>query len=173
MEETLHQTMDELFLPMLFTSLTTVVGFASLVMTPIPPVQVFGAFVAFGVFVAWLLSLLFIPAYAMLMPPSALDNFGQAHEGDGRSREPSPQDLRDFSMRCRVPVLVGLVVVMIVAGYGVIAMIVVNDNPVNWFKTGHPLRVADQVMNEHLPAPTSPTSSWPGEERRPSWSRRG
>ncbi len=77
MEETLYHTMRELFLPMAFTSLTTVVGFASLLSTPIPPVQVFGAFVAFGVLVAWILSLVFIPAYAMLMPPSTLDKFGR------------------------------------------------------------------------------------------------
>jgi predicted RND superfamily exporter protein len=134
---------------MAFTSLTTVAGFASLVMTPIPPVQVFGAFVAFGVFVAWILSLLFIPAYAMLMPRSALDRFGRAHEGDA-APEGHLQKIRRFSVRHRVAVLVTVSIVMVVAGYGV-TRIVVNDNPVNWFKPGSPLRVADRVMNEHLP----------------------
>jgi len=28
--------------------------------------------------------------------------------------------------------------------------VVVNDNPVRWFKAGHPLQVADKVMNQHL-----------------------
>ncbi len=149
MAQTLHHTMRELFLPMAFTSLTTVVGFASLVMTPIPPVQVFGAFVAFGVLVAWLLSLLFIPAYAMLMPPSVLDKFGHVHEGDA-APETHLHKIRHFAVRRRVPLLVAVSVVMLVAGYGV-TRIVVNDNPVNWFKPGSPLRVADRVMNEHLP----------------------
>ena len=45
--------------------------------------------------------------------------------------------------------MIGLVLVMLVAGYGV-SQIVVNDNPVNWFKADHRLRVADRVMNEHL-----------------------
>lgn len=148
MEETLYHTMRELFLPMAFTSLTTVVGFASLVATPIPPVQVFGAFVAFGVFVAWLLSLLFIPAYAMLMPSSTLDNFGHAHEGPA-APESHLQKIYRFSVKYRVAVLSGLAIIMVVAGYGV-TKIVVNDNPVNWFKPGSPLRVADKVMNEHL-----------------------
>ena len=148
MEETLYHTMRELFLPMAFTSLTTVVGFASLIATPIPPVQVFGAFVAFGVFVAWLLSLLFIPAYAMLMPASTLENFGQAHEGSA-APDSHLQKIYRFSVRYRALVMGGLAVIMIVAGYGV-SRIVVNDNPVNWFKAGSPLRVADKVMNEHL-----------------------
>jgi hypothetical protein len=149
MEETLYHSMRELFLPMLFTSLTTVAGFASLIMTPIPPVQVFGAFVAFGVFVAWLLSLLFIPAYAMLMPPSVLEKFGTTHEGEA-APETFLHTIRHFAVRRRVPVLATLSIVMVIAGYGV-TRIVVNDNPVNWFKPGSPLRVADKVMNEHLP----------------------
>ena len=44
--ETLRRVMRELFRPMLYTSLTSAVGFASLMLAPIPPVRVFGAFVA-------------------------------------------------------------------------------------------------------------------------------
>ncbi len=47
---------------MLFTSVTSAVGFVSLALTPIPPVQVFGAFVAFGILLAFLLTIVFIPA---------------------------------------------------------------------------------------------------------------
>jgi predicted RND superfamily exporter protein len=145
---TLRDTVGDLFLPMAFTSLTTVVGFGALIATPIPPVQVFGAFVAFGVFSAWLLSLLFIPAWVKLMPAEALANFGRVHEGDA-APESHLHAIMNFSLRARVPLMVGLLIVMIVAGYGV-TQIVVNDNPVNWFKPGSPLRVADRVMNEHL-----------------------
>ncbi|MCD8563394.1 MAG: MMPL family transporter [Alphaproteobacteria bacterium] len=49
----LEHVMHELFKPMLYTSLTTMAGFASLATTPIPPVQVFGIFIAFGVAMAW------------------------------------------------------------------------------------------------------------------------
>ncbi len=38
---------------------------------------------------------------------------------------------------------------MIVAGIG-LKMIIVNDNPVKWFKSNHPLRVADVTLNRHL-----------------------
>lgn len=148
LDVTLRDTVGDLFLPMAFTSLTTVVGFGALVATPIPPVQVFGAFVAFGVFSAWLLSILFIPAWVKLMPADALARFGRVHEGDAAPDSHLHAIMR-FSLRARVPLMVGLLVVMVVAGYGV-SRIVVNDNPVNWFKAGSPLRVADQVMNEHL-----------------------
>ncbi|MFQ5946761.1 MAG: RND family transporter, partial [Anaerolineae bacterium] len=42
--EALLSTMDEVFTPCLYTSLTTAVGFGSLALARIPPVQVFGAF---------------------------------------------------------------------------------------------------------------------------------
>ena len=44
---TISRVVEHLFRPMLFTSLTSSVGFLSLLLTPIPPVQIFGAFVAF------------------------------------------------------------------------------------------------------------------------------
>ena len=44
--ETLEEVMRTLFTPMLYTSLTTVAGFGSLAFAPIPPVKVFGVFVA-------------------------------------------------------------------------------------------------------------------------------
>jgi len=148
MRKTIIGTMDELFLPMIFTSLTTVVGFASLIVTPIPPVQVFGGFVAFGIASAWLLSVTFNIAYAVLLPKKALANFGAAEKGGGPMRG-AMHFIRDFSLRLHKPIVVVGVLVFLLSAVGV-SRIVVNDNPVKWFKPGHPLRVADGVMNEHL-----------------------
>ena len=61
----MRAVMQQLFRPMLFTTPTTSAGFATLALTLIPPVQVFGVFVAIGVLLAWLWSILFIPAYFM------------------------------------------------------------------------------------------------------------
>ncbi len=80
---TIRNTILKLFTPILFTTLTTVVGFASLAMTPIPPVRVFGIFVAFGIMVAWLLSITFNPAFAVLIPSKSLRNFGKSDDAHG------------------------------------------------------------------------------------------
>ena len=61
--KTILDVMDALFMPMLYTSLTSAAGFASLALTPIPPVQVFGIFVALGinnVIVTGILTVLFM-----------------------------------------------------------------------------------------------------------------
>ena len=66
-------------MPMLYTSLTSAAGFASLALTPIPPVQVFGVFVAMGIMSAWVLTVTFMPAYVMFIRPRTLERFGAAH----------------------------------------------------------------------------------------------
>ena len=68
--------MRTLFVPMFYTSITTTAGFASLALTPIPPVRVFGLFVTVGVMVAWLMTMTFVPAYVMLLPERSLEGFG-------------------------------------------------------------------------------------------------
>ena len=75
---TIREVMESLFTPMLYTSLTSAAGFASLALTPIPPVQVFGVFVAIGIMTAWVCTVIFIPAYIMMMKEKSLENFGHA-----------------------------------------------------------------------------------------------
>lgn len=145
---TIRKTILKLFTPMLFTSLTTVVGFASLALTPIPPVRVFGIFVAFGIIVAWLLSITFNPAFAVLLSTNALRNFGKKDESH-RPLTFALHAIRDFNRKHYKAVLVTSAVVVIVSAVG-LSMIVVNDNPVKWFKSNHPLRVADVTLNDHL-----------------------
>ena len=145
---TIRNTIMELFTPMLFTSLTTVVGFLSLATTPIPPVRVFGIFVAFGIFAAWILSLTFNPAFAVLISDKTLRNFGKKDEEHGPFSK-IMHVFRDFTKSYYRYILGGAVVVAIIAVVGLMK-IQVNDNPVKWFKKNHPLRVADETMNKHL-----------------------
>lgn len=148
MRRTVVETMDELFLPMLFTSVTTIVGFTSLVLTPIPPVQVFGAFVAFGIAVAWILSIMFNTSFAVLLPQKSLKDFGASEEGHGVMRS-AMRLIRDYSLKFNKLIVAAGVIVLIASAVG-LTRIVVNDNPVNWFKADHPLRIADDVMSRHL-----------------------
>jgi len=141
-------TMDELFMPMIFTSLTTIVGFGSLMSASIPPVQVFGAFVAFGVAAAWLLSVTFNPAYAVLLPKKRLSTFGRTDEGKSILARVLPP-LGRWSARSRYYVVTATVLALLVAAVG-IGKIQVNDNPTRWFKPNHPIRVAEAALRAHL-----------------------
>ncbi len=152
--KTIVHVVDALFMPMLYTSLTSAAGFASLALTPIPPVQVFGVFVAVGILSAWALTILFMPAYVMFIKPQTLEKFGAAQH-DGEVHEAPGLIGRLLKRLGRLtyvqakPILMLSVIVLIIAGYG-ISLIVINDNPVKWFTPTHPIRVADRVLNEHF-----------------------
>ena len=140
--------MDELFKPMIFTTATTVVGFGSLMSASIPPVRVFGAFVAAGVAVAWLLSVTFNPAYAMLLPERSLANFGRQDDAHGPLGRFLPR-LGRAAVNLRWPVLAVTTVLLAISAIG-ISRIVVNDNPTKWFKPDHPIRVAERELGSKL-----------------------
>lgn len=154
-KKTLKQVMGHLFMPMLYTSLTSSVGFASLALTPIPPVRVFGLFVGFGIMLAWFLTITFIPAYIMLLKEESLASFGVV-------KTESSNDMRHQNLMSRVLRWLGgttytqskLVILLTVVSLGVaaygITKITVNDNPVKWFRKSHEIRVADRVLNEHF-----------------------
>lgn len=150
--EALKEVLDHLFTPMLFTSVTSAVGFASLAFTPIPPVQIFGLHVAFGIMLAFLLTITLVPAYIISLSPQRMAQLKDHNiSEDDRSLLGRLLAFTGRFSIARAKVLL-LLFVMIVAGsvYGV-AQIQINDNPVRWFKSDHPLRVADKVMNHHFP----------------------
>lgn len=130
-----------LFRPMFYTSLTTAVGFANLAWARIPPVKVFGLFVAFGVLSAWLLSVTFLPAFLSIIKERRLRGLERV-----KSQSRVLSALSDISIsKSKVVVIVGALL-FVVALYGVTTLRV-NDNPVKWFKKSHPIRVADTVLN--------------------------
>ena len=145
------KVMSNLFMPMLYTSLTSAAGFASLALTPIPPVQVFGIFVAIGIMIAWVCTITFVPAYVMMIKESSLESFGSA------SIHTEKQSLLGnllsaagrFTYAKAKPILVIILIITAVALYGIIR-IRINDNPVKWFSKSHPIRRADIELNKHF-----------------------
>lgn len=61
-------TFKEVGLATFFTSLTTAVGFFTLMMVPIKPMQDFGIYSAIGVLLAFVIAILFLPATLTLLP---------------------------------------------------------------------------------------------------------
>ncbi len=147
---TLNQVIGDLFKPMLYTTLTTVAGFGSLALTPIPPVQIFGLYVAFGVLLSWAVTIVLLPAFLVSLGDERLGrivkNLKPAEESALGNWLPAVG--RFASARAG---LVGLAFAGLFAlSFWGMSKIVINDNPVNWFKQGEPVRVADQVMNRHF-----------------------
>lgn len=152
----LRRTMRHLFTPMLYTSLTSAVGFASLAFAPIPPVRVFGLFVAFGILLAFALTIVFIPAYVTLMNTKQLDKLRLAVPEGLSSSATGPRQLAWWleGLGARTlassKLILGVVAAVIVFSVVGILSIQINDNPVRWFRASHEIRVADRVLNHHF-----------------------
>ncbi|TVQ68289.1 MAG: RND transporter [Oceanospirillales bacterium] len=149
--EALKEVLSHLFTPMLFTSVTSSIGFASLAFTPIPPVQIFGLHVAFGIMLAFILTILFVPAYIMSLSDKRLAQLKDhsLKEDDNSLLGRTLSFLGSFSVKAAKPLLAIFMVVILISAWGV-SQIQINDNPVRWFKSDHQLRVADRVMNSHF-----------------------
>jgi predicted RND superfamily exporter protein len=148
---TLRAVYGELYRPLTYTSLTTAVAFASLAIAPIPPVRVFGIFVATGVSLAWVLTVVFLPALVMLTSEQRL---ARSLEQRPESHDPflvgGLRAVGRFAIKRRLAIPLVVVALAAVAIPG-ITRITVNDNPVNWFKPASSVRQATDALNDRLP----------------------
>jgi hypothetical protein len=151
LQETIEKVVGHLFTPMLYTSITSSIGFYSLMLTPIPPVQVFGAFVGSGILLAFVITITFMPAYLSRMNTASLMKLQTVmHDQQGGSKIAKVAKLLGyFALRFKAALVLGFAAVFAVSVWG-ITQIQINDNPVRWFKQNHEIRVADKVLNENF-----------------------
>lgn len=143
------ETMKELYSPVLYTSYTVMAGFGSLMLVNIPPVRIFGLFVAIGVFAAWILTVTFLPAFMMLLNEESLKQRWQREVAAGGMLVRVADWLGRLGMARSRTVLVAGMIVLALAAYGM-QQNQVNDDPVKWFKTSSPIRQANRLMNQQF-----------------------
>lgn len=68
-KEIVSAVMGRLGAPLLTTTVTTMVGFLTLLFAEMPPFIIFGLFTVLGIAISWLLTVTFIPAMLTLMRP--------------------------------------------------------------------------------------------------------
>ena len=149
--ETIRKVLDDLYTPMLYTSLTSAAGFASLALAPIPPVRVFGIFVAIGITLAFALTITLIPAYIVTLSEASIEKLRTRNaSGDGGGLLARLLAQVGAWTQTSPRTVVALTVAMAAVSVLGISRIQINDNPVRWFHPGHKIRVADRVLNEHF-----------------------
>jgi predicted RND superfamily exporter protein len=142
----IDEAMRSLFQPVAFTSVTAAVGFGSLGLANIPPVRVFGAFVAVGIVIAWVLTHTLLPALFALLP---LKPARPATEESQSVFAPALRWIGSFAYR-RARLVLTIAVVFFAVGAVGIARLRSDDNPVRWFRAGHPMRVAHDALNSRF-----------------------
>jgi predicted RND superfamily exporter protein/outer membrane lipoprotein-sorting protein len=149
--KTISVVMEDLFRPMLYTSLTSAAGFASLALAPIPPVRVFGIFVAIGILLAFFFTITFIPAYVVRLSDKRIAKLNKT-DADAHDHHLLARLLRGLGPRTLAgsKFIVAVTLVILVVSVVGISRVEINDNPVRWFRPDHRIRVADRVLNQHF-----------------------
>ncbi|MBF0465097.1 MAG: MMPL family transporter [Nitrospirae bacterium] len=143
------ETMKVVGNPLIYTDITTAVGFASLLIANIIPIKVFGLGIAFGTASLLLLSFTLIPA---LMTFVRVEKIARASDREDDNINRVSVFLRKLggigAYRPKATALLGCAI-LIISLIG-IKHLVINNNLVDWFKYGSKIRTADRVLNSSL-----------------------
>jgi hypothetical protein len=143
------ETMNAVGVPLIYTDITTAVGFGSLMTAHIIPVKVFGFGVAFGTIALLLLSFTLVPA---IMTFVNVERLGRASFKEDLATSRTSAFLRSLAkLGAHRPKAVAAFGLALFA-FAVVGTtrINVNNNLIEWFKYGSDVRTADRVLNSSL-----------------------
>lgn len=145
------ETMVEMWRPITLTTITTAAGFLGLYFASyMPPFKYFGLYTALGVSIAWLYSMIFLPAMMALIKPRVSESFKKA----------ASKDKTDFFSRMMLilgrlslkkPSLTILLFASIAAiGAYSALQIKVDENRIGTFHSSEAIVKADKAINTYL-----------------------
>jgi len=146
------RTMCHMWRPVTLTTLTTIAGFFGVYLASImPPMKFFGLFAMLGVGMAWLYSIIVVPAGLSLLKPkpssayrlttlgkTQSDLFGRLMIGLGRWVIHHPA------------VVLSVAVVILVAGIVGASKLELNEARIRVFQKDEPIVLADQAINQRF-----------------------
>ena len=146
----IHYTLGKNMLATFLTSLTTAIGFASLGISHIVPIKTLGIATANAAILAFLLTILFVPAALAILNPKIKADPKKAQKGVG-----------DFSKKYARFILCNdtkIIVVMLVfasiLGFG-LTKLKVDSNAVKYFREDVPFRQTVSIIQDTLTGPLS------------------
>lgn len=129
--------------PCLFTSLTTAVGFGSLVVSRIPAIRSLGIFASFGIMSAFILSMILVPV-ALLLTRTKLNPSQTRHHKKNVMGE-----IGAFNLQYSRWILLASILTVVIMGIG-ITRIRVEPSMVEYLKKNTRLRKDAEFLDEKL-----------------------
>jgi hypothetical protein len=154
--DVLTDTMDEMWVPVVKTSLTTAVAFLSFALSPIDPVRAFGAFTAVGIVFCMFWSLTVIPAMLVLLGPRHLrgasgdaGECGMVHACVAMRGTPLFARLGMIAIRLRFGIVLAVLAVVVAAPNG-LRRIAVQDSWIDGFAPESEFYRATSFFNDQF-----------------------
>lgn len=139
-------TMENMWRPITLTTITTMCGFLGLYLAAqMPPFRYFGLFAALGVGVAWLFSLVFLPAALVLTKPQPRQI--DAHRPDIFTRAATSIGLASLKHAGTTLMLAALIAS---AGLWSASKLVIDEARIDLFHPQEPVYQADRAINRHM-----------------------
>ncbi|MDF1883012.1 MMPL family transporter [Sulfurimonas sp. SAG-AH-194-C21] len=148
--ESIHYSVKKNFLAIFLTSITTSVGFASLGISAVVPIQTLGIATASAALLAFILTILFVPAMLAIINPNikADENIMEANN------HPVAVWYTHF-LRQNAKLILTLSTLLFVGLGAGIFQANVDSNTVKYFKEEFPFRVTVKEMQDKLTGPMS------------------
>jgi hypothetical protein len=143
----IHYSVRKNFLPILFTSLTTAVGFASLAISNVIPIKTLGIATANAALLAFVLTILFIPAILAIINPKI-----KAVDKKESTSNKFAKWYGEFIVKFDKKIFTATLLLFMAIGFG-ITQVKVDSNTVRYFKEDVPWRKAVNFIQDNISGP--------------------
>ncbi len=182
-EEAIFKGLKEVFMAVLLAGITTIVGFVSLITSPLEPLHSFAIFAAIGVAMALLLSITFIPALLLLKSYKNLKKRGRIEQLSDKVRQKldRAQQLRGgksvteasgdtlymiyrFFCGTKVRLIITSLVIVVISVTGLLKL-KVDTSLISYFPRNSQLRTDIDYVNEEFAGTNSVYFTITGQEK--------
>ena len=147
--EAIHYSVEKNFLPIFLTSLTTAVGFASLSISEIVPIKTLGLATANAALLAFIITILFVPAALAIVNP-------KIKEKEIRKVEEKPSHFAslyaDFIIKHDIKIIIATILVFSAIGIG-LSKVRIDSNTVRYFREDVAFRQTVNFIEAKLTGP--------------------
>ncbi len=137
-------------LPTFLTSLTTMIGFLSLTMADLVPIQRLGLMAGLGCFVAWFLTIFLLCPVLLLYPLRLPSIFTKAfsHLQDEEEAKSSKKFIRFISTRPKM--ILSFFAVITIISFGISLQNEINSNPYSYFANDTEIKRANEFVKSNF-----------------------
>ncbi len=147
--EAIKDMLKHLWKPVVMTSVTTAVGFISLLTSQVYPVKYFGIFTAFGVMVAMVFSLVFLPAGIMIFGLPKARPIDEKEDKAGHSHSKIANVFAEWVIKNKYVSIIATIIIVILSVIGM-QKIWINSSFLDKFEKDSDIVLTDKFINEHF-----------------------